>query len=60
MCPNSQKLSKSLEDRTCRGWDDAIHITLFWREVRLLKTLFPNLLATKEKLPVVTSHVNSL
>lgn len=44
MCPNSQKLSKALEARMCRGWMMlSIHRTA-WREVRLLKALFPNLL----------------
>lgn len=44
ICPNSQKLSKALEARMCRGWMMlSIHRTA-WREVRLLKALFPNLL----------------
>lgn len=32
--------------------DDAIHRTA-WREVRLLKALFPNLLTIEDKLPVI-------
>lgn len=35
------------------------YVYLFWREVKLLKALFPKLLATKNKCLPSPSHINS-
>lgn len=44
-------------DRARRGWGDAVHVTGLERSV--FKALLPNLLAIKDKLTIISSHVNS-